>query len=80
MFLRLGQDERYKMQLEQLKKQREAVATAASENAKKLKAAYEKKTFKINFEFKDKHLQSALAKLTEVSTYYDRSRGLGKGP
>ncbi len=76
MFLRLGQQERHRLHREQLAHQRKLIEEAEAENARKLKAASEKKSFKIYFDFDERHLQSALTKLQDASTKFDKSRGV----
>lgn len=75
-FLRMGIDERYRLHKAQLDAQAKAAADAAAENASKLLAAFNKKSFKVNYDFEDSDLESVLNKLTEVSLHYDKSRGM----
>lgn len=77
MFLRIGQEERFRLHHLQLEKQRRLIAEAAAEEERKLKEAFEKKNFQVYYEFEDHHLQSALAKLQKVSAKFDRARGAG---
>lgn len=74
-FLKLGQDERHRLHLLQLEKQKKAQARQAAEHEKKIKAVREKKTFKIDYNFNDEDLENATSKLTAASVKYDKSRG-----
>ena len=75
-FLRMGQDIRYQSHVEQLQRQRSMHYMAEEEHKKKIEAVANSESIKISDRFGDKHLQSALAKLTEAATRYDKVRGV----
>ena len=75
-FLRLGQEARYKTHVEQLEKQRLLTIQAEEQHKKKIEAVQNSETVKISDEFTDRHLKSALAKLTEAAVNYDKVRGV----
>jgi Ca2+-binding EF-hand superfamily protein len=75
-FLRMGQEARYKAHVEQLERQRLLNQQAEEEHHKKILAVQNSETLKMSDRFGDKHLQSALAKLTAASLNYDKVRGV----
>jgi len=75
-FLRLGQEKRDEFHLAQLEKQRRLDIQAEEEHQAKMKSVLEKKTFKIDYNFNDNHLNAAMEKLIDASTKYDKSRGV----
>lgn len=75
-FLRLGQEKRDEFHMAQLEKQRKLDILAEEEHQAKMKAVSEKKTFKIDYNFNDSHLNKAMEKLIDASTKYDKSRGV----
>ena len=75
-FLKLGIDERYKLHIKQLERQRAADEQAEKDHLAKIKEVSEKKTFRISFLFGEEDTKSAVAKMTAASTKYDASRGV----
>jgi Ca2+-binding EF-hand superfamily protein len=75
-FLRMGNEARYKAHVEQLERQRMLNQQAEEEHHKKIIAVQNSESIKISERYSDKHLQSALAKLTEASLNYDKVRGV----
>lgn len=75
-FLRMGQEARYKAHMEQLERQRALAQQAEEEHRKKIVAVQNSESIQISDRFADKHLQSALAKITAASVHYDKVRGV----
>lgn len=75
-FLKLGIDERHRLHILQLEKQRKAIQKAHEDHIKKVEEVREKTSFRIDYGFRDEHLQSAITKLTQGSLKYDKSRGV----
>jgi hypothetical protein len=74
-FLKIGIDERYKLHLKQLERQKELDRLAHEEHIAKMKAVQEKKTFKIDFIYGEGVKKSAMQKLIDASMKYDKARG-----
>ena len=74
-FLKIGIDERHKLHIKQLEKQRELDRIAQEAHTAKVKAVQEKKTFKIDFIYGDGVKKSAMQKLIDASMKYDKARG-----
>jgi len=75
-FLKIGIVERQKHHLAQLEKQRRLDELAVVEHEQKIKEVQQGTSkLKINYDFKQSELDSAMAKLTESSTFFDQSRG-----
>lgn len=75
-FLRMGQEARYKAHVEQLERQRAMTVQAEEEHRKKVQAVQNSESLRMSERFGDKHLQSALAKLTAAALHYDKVRGV----
>lgn len=75
-FLRMGQEMRYKEHVEQLERQRTMIEMAHENHQKKIAAVQNSESVRISSNFSDRHLKSALAKLTEAATRYDKVRGV----
>ena len=75
-FLRMGQELRYQSHVEQLQRQRTMIQLAEQEHQKKIEAVQNSETLRISDSFGDRHLKSALAKLTEAAIRYDKVRGV----
>ena len=75
-FLRMGQEERDRLRLKQLEKQRRMDELSVKENEQKIKAIQEgSSNFKVDYDFKEADMDSATEKLTEASIWFDKSRG-----
>lgn len=75
-FLKMGQEVRYKMYMEQLEMQRNAAITATQTHEEKIAAVLNSETVEISDRYTDQHLQSAIDKLTDVAIKYDKVRGV----
>ncbi|KAJ1442366.1 hypothetical protein B484DRAFT_66814 [Ochromonadaceae sp. CCMP2298] len=75
-FLRMGQEMRYKVHIEQLEKQRRMNREAEESHVKKMHDVQNSDTVRISQRYGEQHLQSALDKLTEAATRYDKVRGV----
>lgn len=74
-FMKWGIDERYRIHLAQLEKQRQMIIDAKEESDKKALENATKKSFQISYEFSEINTESAISKITEASVKYDKSRG-----
>jgi hypothetical protein len=75
-FMKWGIEERYRVHLEQLAKQRQMIIDAKEESDKKALENATRKTFQISYEFGEINTETAMSKLTEASVKYDKSRGV----
>ena len=75
-FLRMGQQQRYQVHVEQLERQRSLTVLAEENHRKKIEEVQNSETVKVASNYTDKHRQSALAKITEAATRYDKVRGV----
>jgi hypothetical protein len=75
-FLRLGQEARYKNHVEQLEKQRLMNMQSEEAHRQKIVAVQNSESIKISDQFGDRHIKSALAKITAAAVHYDKVRGV----
>lgn len=75
-FLRLGQEARYKNHVEQLEKQRLLNMQSEEAHRQKIVAVQNSESIKISDQFGDRHIKSALAKITAAAVHYDKVRGV----
>lgn len=76
-FLRLGIEERHKHHLEQLEKQRTMNEQAEKDHVEKMLAVQKSEKVPISQTFTDNDLHTALRKLTDVASFFDKTRGAG---
>jgi hypothetical protein len=75
-FLRIGQQERDRLRLLQLKKQKELIENEEKDRKNKMKSVIEKSsTFKIDYDYNEKDIDSAKHKLTDAALRFDKGRG-----
>jgi hypothetical protein len=75
-FLRIGQEARYKSHVEQLEKQRLMNMQSEEAHRQKVLAVQNSESIKISDQFGDRHIKSALAKITAAAVHYDKVRGV----
>jgi hypothetical protein len=75
-FLRMGQEQRYAQHVAQLERQRSLIQQAEENHIKKMEEVQNSGTVKVSDQYSDKHLKSALAKITEAAMRYDKVRGV----
>jgi len=75
-FLKLGIDERHRLHIQQLDKQRKAIKKQHDDHIKKVQEVSHKASFRIDYGFREEHLEAAVLKLTQGSLKYDKSRGI----
>lgn len=74
-FFRLGQEQRHKLFVEQLDRQRTAIKEAHEKHLKKMHEVQNSATLNISHDFTEMDLQSALEKFTQAAIKYDKTRG-----
>lgn len=74
-FLAQGVEKRYEKHLKQLEKQQKMIEKQEQSHQEKMKSVFESETVPYSEEYSEEDLQSALAKLTKVAVFYDKSRG-----
>ena len=75
-FLRLGQEVRHKMHLDQLEKQKKLDALAAEESLPKIKEVQGSETLKIDNNYTEENLNTALEKIKQAAAFHDSERGV----